>query len=70
MGNESTKKKVRMTLVGLDGNAFNLMGQFSKNARRQGWTAEEIKQVLDECQSDDYNHLIVTLMENTEGDNE
>lgn len=56
-------KKVKLELVGLDGNAFFLMGAFRKQARREGWTTEEIQSVIDECTSGDYNHLICTLME-------
>jgi len=62
------KTKVKLTLVGLDGNAFSLMGAFSKAARRQGWAKDEIEKVLDECQSGDYDHLLQTLMANTEDD--
>jgi len=58
-------KKVKMKLVGLDGNAFSLMGAFSSNARKQGWSKEEINVVIQECMSGDYNHLLVTLMEHT-----
>lgn len=63
---EETTKKVVMNLVGLDGNAFSLMGAFQRNARRQDWTQEEIDVVLDECKSSNYNHLLATLMDNTE----
>jgi len=59
-------KKVKMKLVGLDGNAFSLMGAFQRNARKQGWSKEEIDVVIQECMSGDYNHLLVTLMEHTE----
>lgn len=55
-----------MKLVGLDGNAFSLMGAFQTNARRQGWNKEEIKEVLEKCMSGDYNHLLYTLVEHTE----
>ena len=58
--------RVTMNLVGLDGNAFSLMGAFQKNARSQGWTQEEIEKVLDECTSGDYNHLLRVLMAHTE----
>jgi len=54
-------KKVKLQLVGLDSNAFALMGAFQKNARRQGWSPEEIKKVLDEARSGDYDHLVGTL---------
>lgn len=58
--------RVSMNLVGLDGNAFALMGEFQKNARRQGWEREEIEKVLDECTSGDYNHLLRVLMAHTD----
>ena len=58
-------KKIDLELVGLDGNAFSLMGAFQKQARKEGWTADEIKEVLDDCQSGDYNHLLGVLMEHT-----
>ena len=54
-------KKVRLRLVGLDGNAFSLMGAFQNRAEDEGWTREEIKAVLDEAMSDDYDHLLATL---------
>ena len=59
-------KKVKMKLVGLDGNAFSLMGAFQSNARKQGWSKDEIDKVIKECMSGDYNHLLETLMEHTE----
>jgi len=59
-------KKVQMNLVGLDGNAFSLMGAFSSNARRQGWPKEDIDKVIAECTSGDYNHLLSTLVAHTE----
>ena len=59
-------KRVCMNLVGLDGNAFALMGAFSKEAKRQGWEPEEIKAVIDECKCGDYDHLLFTLMQFTE----
>lgn len=63
-------KKVVMELVGLDGNAFVLMGEFSKRARKQGWTKEEIDYVLNKCMSGDYNNLLRTLMQYTTEDDE
>jgi hypothetical protein len=59
-------KKVKMKLVGLDGNAFSLMGAFQQNARRQGWNKEEIDVVIKKCMSGDYNNLLRVLMEHTE----
>ena len=60
-------KTVKLTLVGLDGNAFSLMGAFKVQAMREGWTLEEINEVLDECMSGDYNHLVATLSEHCDG---
>lgn len=62
--------KVKMTLIGVDGNAFSLMGTFSSMARKQGWTFDEIKVVTDECMNGDYNHLLCTLMDNIDDDYE
>jgi len=63
-------KKVKLNLVGLDGNAFFLMGAFQRAARRQGWMSEEIEAVLNDCKSRDYDHLLCVLMENTEKEEE
>lgn len=53
---------VKMTLVGLNGNAFSLMGNFKHNAERQGWPKDNIYKVLDECKTGDYDNLIRVLM--------
>lgn len=57
--------EVKLNLVGLDGNAFYLLGAFQKAARKQGYSQEEINNVLEDAQSSDYNHLISVLMKNT-----
>ena len=59
-------KTIKLKLVGLDGNAFSLMGAFQRQAQKEGWTRDEIKVVLDEAMSSDYNHLLVTLLEHCE----
>lgn len=59
-------KKVKMKLVGLDGNAFGLMGAFQRTARKQGWSKEEVDVVIQECTRGDYNHLLATLIKHTE----
>jgi hypothetical protein len=61
-------KKVKLDLVGLDGNAFVLMWAFQKQARREGWTKDEIKVVIDKCISGDYDNLIVTLWDHCESE--
>ena len=50
-------KTVNLDLVGVDGNAYSIMGAFSRQARREGWSQQEIDLVLEEAQSGDYNHL-------------
>lgn len=55
-------KKVKLKLIGLDGNAYALMGAFHNQAEKEGWTEEEINFVLDEAMSSDYNHLLATLI--------
>lgn len=54
-------KKINLQLVGLDGNAFNLLGKFSQQAKRENWTKKEIDYVISEATSGDYNHLLRTL---------
>ena len=56
---------VKLELVGIDGNAFALMGAFRKAARRQGFEQDKIDKVILECQSSDFNYLLQTLMANT-----
>lgn len=63
-------KKVKMSLVGLDGNAFSLLAVFSGRARRQGWSQEEIKAVIEKAKAGDYDNLLRTLMENIEDEEE
>jgi len=58
-------KKISLDLMDLDGNAFNLMGAFRKQAKKENWTNEEIDEVLNECQKGDYNHLLNTLLTHT-----
>jgi hypothetical protein len=54
-------KKVKLKLVGLDGNAFNIMGHFQRQARKEGWTTTEIDEVILEAMSADYHHLLATI---------
>ena len=56
-------KKVKLKLVGLEGNAFSLMRAFQEQAQKEKWTKEEINEVLNKCMSGDYNNLLRTLSE-------
>lgn len=53
-------------LTTTDGNAFALLGAFRKQAKREGWTTEEIDAVMTEANSGDYDHLLQTLMDHCE----
>ena len=62
--------KVKLTLAGLDGNAFNLLGAFRVAARKQGFASDWITKICEQAMAGDYNHLLTVLMENTEEDGE
>jgi len=55
------EKKVTLCLEGLDGNAFVLLGRFQSQAKRGGWAAVDIEDVLREAKSRDYSHLLSVL---------
>lgn len=55
-------KTVKMTLVGVDGNIFVVFGTFRCNARRQGWTSEEINKVIDEAKTGDYDNALCVIL--------
>lgn len=54
-------KTISLDLVGLNGNAFALLGAFNKQARREGWTKQEINTVNQEATNGDYTKLVNTL---------
>lgn len=58
-------KLVELELVGIDGNAFSIMGAFKNAARKQKCPASEIEAVLKEAMSGDYDHLLSTIVHNT-----
>ena len=55
------EKSVNLNLIGVDGNAFAIMGAFRRQAIKEGWTTEEIEAVLEEAKSKDYIHLLGTI---------
>lgn len=63
-------KTVNLELVGVNGNAFMIMGVFGRQARKEGWTQQEIDAVLKEAKSSDYNHLLATISNHCEVKNE
>jgi hypothetical protein len=70
MANLLNGRTVELELVGLDGNAFYLMGAWQSKARRAGFSKEDIDKVLKECQSGDYDHLLCTLMDHCKSPDE
>ena len=58
--------KVKMQLVGTDGNAYSILGNFQRAARKQGWSKDQINKVMDEATSGDYDNLLRVIMENVE----
>ncbi len=61
-----TTKKVPLELEGMDGNAFSILGAWRKLARKSGWSEEEIKSVMDDAKSGDYDHLLSVIMRHSE----
>lgn len=51
-----------VTLVGADGNAFNVLGLCRRAARKAGWTQERIDRVTAEMTAGDYDHLLATAL--------
>ena len=64
-------KKEKYTLVGVDGNAYSVMGYVCSAMKREGKTKEQIDAYLTDAKSNDYYHLLavshVTLEALNEG---
>lgn len=54
--------RVKVKLTGTDGNAFALLGKVREAMRKAKVPAEEIKAVMDEAMSGDYDNLLRVLM--------
>ena len=61
-------KTVNLDLVGVNGNAFMIMGVFKRQAKKEGWSEDEIDKVLDEAKSGDYNYLLATIINHCEAE--
>jgi|TARA_B110000495_G_C22759592_1_gene444809 hypothetical protein len=64
------EKTVNLDLVGVNGNAFMIMGVFQRQAKKEGWTQAEIDLVLTVAKSGDYNHLLATIENHCEPKNQ
>ena len=60
---EDGTEKPNLQLVGLDGNAFSILGRARGVAEKLGWSKEKICEVMDKATSDDYDHLLSVMME-------
>jgi hypothetical protein len=49
-------------LVGIDGNAFSIIGACMKAARKAKMPAEDIKMIQTEMMSGSYDHLLATAL--------
>lgn len=57
-------------LVGVDGNAYAVMGYVSRAMLRSGFTTKECDEYLADAQSDDYDHLLTVSVDMVEKVNE
>ena len=62
MSQHKFSKKPKLKLVGMDGNAFFILGHAEGTARKAGWSKEEIAEFLKEAKSGNYEHLLQTCM--------
>lgn len=57
------KNKKKYSLIGVDGNAFNIMGYVRRAMKEAGFTREEIEAYTKDATSGDYNHLLVVSID-------
>lgn len=57
-------------LVGVDGNAFAVMGYVRKAMKQSGFNEQEIKAYTDDAMSGDYDHLLAVSVEMVDKCNE
>ena len=55
--------KERYTLVGVDGNAFAIMGYVLLAMKDEGFSKEEQDEYLEDAKSSDYDHLLCVSVE-------
>lgn len=53
----------KYNLVGIDGNAYNVMGYVTQAMRREHFTQKDIDAYLDDAMSEDYSHLVAVSVE-------
>jgi len=55
--------KVELVLCGEDGNGAAIIGRFRRNARRAGWTTEEVNWFTRTATSGSYEDLLALVMD-------
>lgn len=60
----------RYCLVGVDGNAFSVMGYVANAMKETEFSKEDIKAYREDCMSGNYNELLVKSMDMIEKCNE
>lgn len=61
-----TIQKPTVRLIGIDGNAFVLIGACRVAAKKSGWSDERIKDLTTEMMSGDYDNLLITATKHFE----
>ena len=54
--------KPKVDLLGVNGNAFNVVGLCRKAARKAGWADEQWDVVREEMFDGDYDHLLMVVV--------
>ena len=50
----------KYNLIGIDGNAYSIMGYVKNAMKKEGMSSEEINDYTEDATSGDYNHLLST----------
>lgn len=61
---------MKYSLVGVDGNAYAVMGYVRNAMKKEHCSSEEIEKYTNDAKSGDYNHLLVVSLEMIEMLNE
>ncbi len=63
MNNNPKYPGIIIQLIGLDGNAFSILGRCRSAMKRARLPESEINEFTKEATSSDYNHLLATVCE-------
>ena len=53
----------KYSLVGVDGNAYCVMGYTARAMKREGFSKEEVDEMYNKAESSDYNNLLRVCMD-------